>query len=287
LKVQKLEELLASKLLALLGRRHSPDLYDFVHSIFVQKTLDVSRREIIATFLKKSIYEPTPSVARGLLLDLPFTVFRGLWNEYVACPKTSSLEFDDAERIFRIAIPELFALLAPAPAFTGGGAAAASYFSGGFRNAIMEAGRLHRVMRVVYDGYPRFIEPYALAFKRRKNGVGQEYFYAWDRSGGQSGTIGIKSFFPDKISSAQVTDETFDPRYPIEMSKPGSGYFSATSFGSAQRPAFQWTSYGPLHVVQCSYCGKRFRRKTRNTRLNPHKDKYGNRCVGRAAYLVT
>ena len=40
---QKLEELLASKLKALLQRRHSPDLYDFVHSIFFQKVLDINR----------------------------------------------------------------------------------------------------------------------------------------------------------------------------------------------------------------------------------------------------
>lgn len=101
LKVQKIEELLAAKLLALLGRQHSPDLYDFVHSIFIQKTLDVSRREIITTFLKKSIYEPTPTVARGLLLDIPFALFRGLWKEYLACPRASLIEFDEAERAFR------------------------------------------------------------------------------------------------------------------------------------------------------------------------------------------
>ena len=34
----KLEELLKSKLKALLQRQHSPDLYDFVHALFFQKT---------------------------------------------------------------------------------------------------------------------------------------------------------------------------------------------------------------------------------------------------------
>jgi predicted nucleotidyltransferase component of viral defense system len=38
----KLEELLASKLKALLQRSHSPDLYDFVHAVFFQKTLNIS-----------------------------------------------------------------------------------------------------------------------------------------------------------------------------------------------------------------------------------------------------
>ena len=35
----KLEDLLASKLKALLQRQHSPDLYDFVHAVFFQKVV--------------------------------------------------------------------------------------------------------------------------------------------------------------------------------------------------------------------------------------------------------
>lgn len=79
----KLEELLAAKLVALLHRRHSPDLFDFVHSVFFQRSLEVNRRQLLTTFLKKTIYEPMPQIARGLLLDLPFAVFRGLWQEYL------------------------------------------------------------------------------------------------------------------------------------------------------------------------------------------------------------
>lgn len=142
-------------------------------------------------------------------------------------------------------------------------------------------------MRIMYDGYARLVEPYAIAFKRRKDGFGQEYFYAWDRTGGQSGHIGIKSFFPDKVISAQITDETFEPRYPIEMAKAGIGHFSTSSFGSGRSSLARSTSYGPVHVVQCSYCGKRFRRKTRSTRLNPHKDRHGNRCLGRSGQLIS
>ncbi len=74
----KLEELLASKLKALLQRQHSPDLYDFVHAVFFQKTLNISRREVLMTFLKQTIYEPQPLIARNLLLELPFQTIRGL-----------------------------------------------------------------------------------------------------------------------------------------------------------------------------------------------------------------
>ncbi|MHB1141657.1 MAG: nucleotidyl transferase AbiEii/AbiGii toxin family protein [Sulfuricaulis sp.] len=320
LRCLKLEELLASKLKALLQRRHSPDLYDFVYSIFFQKALDVTRREIITTFLKKTIYEPTPQVARNLLLELPFQALRGLWNEYLVCPKVSAVTFEDAEVIFRSSIAELFGLIAPKPqpafATTGvGGDARVSFYGSSYRDTIMEAGRLKRLLKLVYDGYERLVEPYALAFKRRKDGIAQEYFYAWDLSGGQSGQIGIKSFISDNVQSVQLTEQTFQPRFPIELAG-GSGYFSATSFSSrtdsssafgASRPRSQSRSsgfgrtssslfggsrkktgspFGITYTVQCPYCNKRFKRDRLDTKLNEHKDRYGNRCYGRTGFIV-
>jgi hypothetical protein len=151
----------------------------------------------------------------------------------------------------------------------------------------MEAGRLQRTMRIVYDGYTRLVEPYAIAFKRRQDGVGQEYFYAWDRSGGRSGSVGIKSFFPDKVRLAEITDEEFEPRFPIEMAKSGVGYFSGTSFSTGRSGGRGRSAAATsAHLVECPVCQKRFRRKTTNTRLNPHKDRFGNRCYGLSGHLV-
>src|SRR5712664_2950860 len=89
IKCQKLEELLATKLKCLLQRRHSGDLYDLVFSVFVNKEIDVQRPEIVTTFLRKTIFERSPGVVKGLLLDLPFEVFRGLWSKFLVCPKQS------------------------------------------------------------------------------------------------------------------------------------------------------------------------------------------------------
>src|SRR6266851_8726554 len=102
----KLEERLASKLKALMQRSHSPDLYDFVHAVFFQKALNISRREVLSTFLKQTIYEPEPMVARNLLLELPFQAIRGFWNEYLVCPKLSLFSFDDAEGWFKTVVGE-------------------------------------------------------------------------------------------------------------------------------------------------------------------------------------
>ena len=316
----KLEELLASKLKALLQRQHSPDLYDFVYSIFFQKVLDVGRREIITTFLKKTIYEPTPHVARNLLLEIPFQVLRGLWNDYLICPKESIVSFEEAESSFRSSIAEMFGLIAAAPrpaiVTAGGiGAGSLSFYSSGYRETIMKAGRLRRMLKLVYDGYERLVEPYALAFKRRKDGVAREYLYAWDLSGGRSGQIGIKSFISDNVQSVQLTEQTFEPRFPIELAG-GGGYFNATSFssGSGTRASFAKSAprsranpsssrrspsslpggsrgkaaspFGITYTVQCPYCSKRFKRNKLDTKLNEHKDQFGNRCYGRVGFIV-
>src|SRR5258708_39802189 len=234
----KLEEMLASKLKALLQRRHSPDLYDFVHAVFFQKTLNISRQEVLSTFLKQTIYEPEPVIARNLLLELPFQAIRGFWSEYLACPRLSLFSFDDAEGWFKTVVSELFSLVEPRFAYAGvGGRSTLNYFPSTFRAEIMEAARLHRLLRLVYDGLERSVEPYALAYKRRRDGIAREYFYAWDLTGGRSGQVGIKSYTADKIHSVTIAEETFEPRFPIELAK-SSGYFGKPYFSSSRVGTF-------------------------------------------------
>jgi predicted nucleotidyltransferase component of viral defense system len=289
----KLEELLAGKLRALLHRQHSPDLYDFVHAVFVQRALDVNRWEVVSTLLRKTTFEHAPEALRGLLLDLPFQALRSLWNEYLVCPREAHIEFDVAERNFRTIIPELFSLLVPQPVFAGAsGRSLSHHVESGFRATIMEAGRLQRVLSIVYDGISRRVEPYALAFKRKKDGQAREYFYAFDLSGGRSGTQRIKSFFADELESVRATDESFEPRYPIELAKSGVGFFTSGTFAApgsyGWRPSRSTRSQGSdlSYSVKCSYCGKVFKRRSLDTRLNDHKDKYGNKCFGRVGFIV-
>jgi predicted nucleotidyltransferase component of viral defense system len=289
----KLEELLASKLKALLQRRHCPDLYDFVHAVFFQKALDVSRREVLATFLKQTIYEPQPQIARNLLLELPFQTIRGFWNEYLVCPKLSLFTFDNAESWFKAIIAEIFALVEPrVVAYAGPGRGVPlTYFPSQPRSDIMESARLHRLLGFIYDGLERVVEPYALVFKRRRDGVGREYLYGWDRLGGRSGEVGIKMYIADKVQSVTMLEETFEPRFPIELTK-SSGYFgkpfstSGTRSIGSQRSRPARNVFGIEYTVECPYCSKRFKRSQYDTKLNDHKDRYGNRCYGKVGYMV-
>ena len=233
---QKIEEILASKLTTLLHRRKAIDLFDLLYSIIFTRDFPVDRLQITSTFLKKSIFEPQPSIARDQLLGLPLDEYRPMWSSIVA-PIRSLFNFDYVVANFRSLIELLFSVVnqpVASPVVSGfslGGrprvAARAtlsahsispSFFSWGVRNVIVAAGRSQTLIELVYDGFRRLVEPYKIEYYVRKSdGFGQEYFWGYDRSGGKSGTISMKTFLCDKIQSARPTDLMFVPRYPIEL----------------------------------------------------------------------
>jgi len=286
IKCVKLEELLATKLKCLLQRRHSNDLYDFVYSIFINKEIDINRSEIVKTFLKKTIFERSPGVVRGLLLELPFEFFRAIWNKFIICPRQSRLDFDFVIKNFKQSIEELFGTFSL-------GYQQLAYFPARLRNPIIDAGSNLTLLKLTYDGIQRIVEPYSLVYKRRKDGFGQEYFYGYDRTGGRTSGPGIKCFIHSKIQSIELTDQEYEPRFPVELCKAGE-YGNKAYFGSPFRKprlavrrkrAISFKS-GVTYIIECSYCGKRFRRSEYDTKINEHKDKYGNRCYGRIGYIV-
>lgn len=287
IKCRKLEELLASKLKCLLQRRHTFDLYDYVYSVFVNRDIEVNRGEILGAFLKKTIFEPSPGVAKGLLLDLPLETFRTIWHKYIVCPAQSIFDFDVALSGFKENIEALFAGLNID--YYG----QIAFFPSQLRTPIMEAASNLKMLDMTYDGQRRLVEPYSLAFKRRKDGHGQEYFYAFDTTGGRSSGPGLKSFLHPKIQALAITEQTFEPRYAVELGKAGEfagkGYFGGGGFGASRTRTEFNTRRGRtshIYLVECAYCGKRFPRKRYSTRLRPHKDRQGNNCYGRSGYIA-
>ena len=277
----KLEEILASKLKCLLQRRHSADLYDYVHWLMFGVPSDISRREILGTVLRMTIFERSPGALQGLLLELPFTVLRNLWDRYIVAPRPSLVAFDDAVARFTQHITELFTGYAHPSHST-------AFFPARFRNPIMDAASDFRLLKMRYHSVDRIIEPYALVYKLRKDGEAQEYFYAWDRTGGTNSGEGIKSFIQSGIEAIEVIPEHFEPRFQVELVKAGEPS-SRSYFGSrlGRRGKFVTTFHRP-YVVQCPYCGRRFRRSRNNSRLASHKDTWGNPCYGRigTCYMV-
>lgn len=290
-----LEELLANKLKCLLQRRHSYDLYDFVYAAFFDRAIQIERGLVLRTFLRKTIYERSPGSAKQVLLGLPLAFFKAAWDKYIVCPMNSRFDFERVPEAFATAIEGIFGTALPRRLGHD------PFFPAEYRNLILEAGSKRQLMRLTYDGRQRDVEPYSLAYKRRKDGEACEYFYVYDRTGGNSTPPGIRSLFHHKIQDLTVTGATFEPRFDIELSKAGEApknqYFGKSFAGgrlkvrvggirrSSRRMRIR-NPFAPTYTVQCPYCLKTFKRNKASTVLHPHKDSNGYRCSARRGYLV-
>ncbi len=146
-----------------------------------------------------------------------------------------------------------------------------------------------------YQCSTRRIEPYSLRRTQDDNII----LHAWSVDKDEH-----RSYRVDRIQGARTTGQTFSPRYAVELTPEGpvsmpptqrssrsewGGSMSARSPSRPRRQAarpFSTFSQGPIYVYECSYCGKKFRRKKQNVKLNPHKTPDGYPCSGRTGYLV-
>lgn len=149
-----------------------------------------------------------------------------------------------------------------------------------------------------YQGSMRRIEPYSL----RRTTEGNIILHAHNIDKDEH-----RSYRVDRIQGARVTNQAFTPRFAIELTPQGPIAIAPTTTGdgrSSVRAAgigrvprihkpqrsravrgFSFSG-GPTYVYECSYCGKRFNRKTQTSALNPHKDKSGYPCAGRYGHWI-
>jgi len=240
--------------------------------------LKVNRSELLSVFFKITIFGRSPGVAKGLFLDLPLEVLGRLWANYIACPRKSWFSFETAKNYFQSLVDSLI----PDKEIR---ERSSVIFPSFLRNPIMGAGQTFTLLRLGYDGVVRLVEPYSLVFKIRGDGIAREYFYAYDTTGGRSSGPSIKSFLPGKVESIENTDQRFEPRLDVELSKAGSAEIVSRFEG---RPNLGGNVYARLmrHEIRCPYCLRKFRRKKFDNKLNKHQDRYGNSCPGRIGYPV-
>ena len=81
------------------------------------------------------------------------------------------------------------------------------------REAIIEAGKTRRLIRMRYKSIDRTIEPYSFRYKVRRDGRGAEYFYGFDRTRGNT----IKSFFLHQVQAVSILPEQYYPRWVVEF----------------------------------------------------------------------
>jgi hypothetical protein len=179
---------------------------------------------------------------------VPFDVMQAYWNKIV-CVAGSRMDFTTAVDRFKGELRSLFS------SFQYGDANQLAFFPPDLRTPIIQAGRSQTLLRVTYDGVPRLVEPYSLTFKWRKGGVGQEYLYVYDQTGGRSGAS-IKSLFNWKITSLENPDVKFEPRFEIELAKageygrsasprPADGHGATTGAAGRSGTARQWLAPTP------------------------------------------
>ncbi len=125
-------------------------------------------------------------------------------------------------------------------------------------------------------------------FKRPQGQPAREYFYAYDTTGGRSGRPSIKSFFPEKPQSLENIGESFEPRYPIELTKDGavSGGTFGRPFSSHQQilaiAAPAATQAVPRHLF---VLWETFARANPTGKLKAHENAYGSPCPERIGYV--
>jgi predicted nucleotidyltransferase component of viral defense system len=146
---------------------------------------------------------------------------------------------------------------------------------------------------LTYQGSVRRIEPYSL----RRTTAGDILLFAV-----RSDSAEIRSYRLGRVQGAQVTSQSFVPRFFVELTPVELGAvqpltraagmttdFGGTlgSIGRRYTPITQRrVKTGPVYIYQCSYCQKKFRRSKRDSRLNEHKTPSGYSCPGRTGYLV-
>lgn len=134
-----------------------------------------------------------------------------------------------------------------------------------------------------YQGSTRRIEPYSL----RRTRAGDVLLRAVRAADGKP-----RSYRIDRIQDVQVSEQTFAPRYAIELSPelplsiPQSARRAHTTHQMSP-PRRRPFSNSPTYVYQCAVCGKQFERKRRSGTLRPHKNPAGWPCSSRTAVFVT
>ncbi len=301
------EEVMAEKTRALAERARPRDLYDVVN-LFRHGEFHPAAATVLDLLGKKCAFKgiPVPTVASlGAAAELAADWDTMLRHQVPTLPAFAS---------FWAALPEFFAWLqsgaAPPALATAPLRAGEQVFrpavgllrregvqGSSFLETIRFAGANRLCVDLNYrseDGRVgvRRIEPYSL----RRSQAGDILLYAVRAADGQS-----RSYRLDRLLGAAVTDQSFAPRFEVELTPAGGGPVPSLARGGSV-PGLRHLQLrrvprnapgrsrrhkvGPTYIYQCGACQKKFRHSKANPRLGPHKAPGGWRCSGRTGFLV-
>jgi predicted nucleotidyltransferase component of viral defense system len=293
------EELFAEKIRALGERMRPRDLYDVIHLRRHCETI-CNRDLVFRTLGEKCEFKGITVPDANSLANSPLRAeLESEWENMLAhqLPEVPNLPsfFEELPGIFDWLTGAPAPVSLPSMPFVTGEDTAwqppAMVYSWGATvplETIRFAAANRLCVDLSYQGSYRLIEPYSL----RRTKDGNIILHAVRNDSGEARTYRI-----DRIEGASATKISFVPRYAVELTP--SGYLpipstvSGTSLStnrrhSPARPSRRSTTMrtGYTYVIKCTYCGRRFSRKTFEMTLNPHKNKSGYPCPGRSGFLV-
>lgn len=284
------EEVFSEKVRALAQRLRPRDLYDVIH-LHRRMDLEPDRETVFSTLESKCKLRgiPRPTIERlqtheqraflesewetQLKHQIPILPdFQSFLSElpavldWIEGEQAEELEVigisDRGETETRVAQESVSSLVMPGSSVS-------------FMDRIRFAAANRLLIRLGYNDEFRAIEPYSLARSSDGNLL-LRAIRSQDRE--------PRSYRFDRMQSVTVTETSFVPRFAVEITSSGYLPIHQLERRSASSQAQRVPSRsGTTFVYSCSYCGKKFRRKTRTAQLNEHKDKNGNRCYGRYA----
>jgi hypothetical protein len=292
------EEVFGEKVRALGERGRPRDLYDVVN-LFRHGEFRPAAATLVDLLARKCAYKripvPTFESLQGKLEELTADWQHMLGHQLPALPPFESFWNALPEFFAWMNNPEVVGLAVPGmlasihavgddelyrPAI---GALRREGISGSsFIESIRFAGVNRLRVRLAYQGSSRMIEPYSL----RRTRDGNIVVYAIKTESRE-----VRSYRLDRIQNVEITREVFVPIYSVELTAGETGSIPPTS-----RSQLHWGSHapvsrarahtGPIYIYQCPMCQKKFRRKTHDPQLNPHKTEHGWPCSGRHGYFV-
>jgi hypothetical protein len=171
---------------------------------------------VLATFFQKTTFKDMPIASKEEMMFEPkFSAIIPTWAQTIVCPSRSLIIAANANQLFQDFIealfdPEILEALGTAVSRRIGHL---YDVNSGYREAIIEAGRARQLIRLLYSGRSRDIEPYSFRYKWTQKGYGAEYFYGFDRTRGHT----IKSFFLHRIEGVSILPQKFQPQWVVEF----------------------------------------------------------------------
>lgn len=308
------EEVFAEKMRALAERQRPRDLYDVVH-LYRRQDLQPDRALVRSTLSRKCEFKGIPLPTYAALNDRPErATIEVEWEQMLAhqlpvCPPFNEF-WQELPAVFdwlneQATVPVLAAIPAgritldtawQVPAMVQAWGAQASSLE-----VIRFAAANHLCVQLDYtkengERTAPAIEPYSV----RRSSAGDLLLFGVKADTGEP-----RSYRLDRIRSATVTRQAFQPRYVVELTASGPlsaptlrrestkasfPAFGRSSFGASSivaKPRRTTTagSFGKTYTFQCPLCHKTFKRTTYDAKLNPHKNNQGWPCPGRVGYL--